>query len=241
MAGACRPVRSNWPEARDCTLFAADYHVTDMARQHRFRRRLARRLRPLRRLSRLQWLLTALMLLAVIGGSTALTLLLRGPTPPPAYTASAPPIALPSTTSTPNGTSAATATPTVTTPKTIRLIISAAGINLPVIQGDGVVVPLHLAMHYPGTDQPGGGSNALYYAHAQPGMFQGLYRLHPGDAIRALRSDGSEVDYKAASFKQVPYNDRAVLAPTPFDEITLLTCTSYDPYTPRYIVIGLPA
>jgi sortase (surface protein transpeptidase) len=31
-----------------------------------------------------------------------------------------------------------------------------------------------------------------------------------------------------------------VLKPTPYDQITLLTCTSYDPTTPRYIVIGLP-
>jgi LPXTG-site transpeptidase (sortase) family protein len=121
------------------------------------------------------------------------------------------------------------------------LIAPAGGIDIPVIQGDGVTVPLHLAIHYPGTDQPGGGSNALYYAHAQPGTFQGLYRLHPGDAIEAVRSDGSILHYKAATFQQVPYNDRAVLNPTPFDEITLLTCTSYDPYTPRYIVVGLPA
>jgi LPXTG-site transpeptidase (sortase) family protein len=70
-------------------------------------------------------------------------------------------------------------------------------------------------------------------------MFQGLYALHPGDDLEAVRSDGSVLHYKAAAFKKVPYNDRAVLDATPFDELTLLTCTSYDPYTPRYIVIGL--
>jgi hypothetical protein len=29
-----------------------------------------------------------------------------------------------------------------------------------------------------------------------------------------------------------------VLLPTAFGELTLLTCTSYDPYTPRFIVIA---
>lgn len=125
-------------------------------------------------------------------------------------------------------------------PMTTRLIIPNANIDLQVVQGDGVSVPLHLAIHYPGTDQPGGGSNALFYAHAQPGMFQGLYKLHKNDAIRALRADGSEVDYHVAALEYVSYNDLSVLKPTPYDEITLLTCTSYDPHTPRFIVIGLP-
>jgi LPXTG-site transpeptidase (sortase) family protein len=186
-------------------------------------------------LSRLQLVVVVGMVMAVIGGATALTLVLRGPAPAPSYTATAPPLALGATgPSTPSAAAGAPVTPT-----TVRLIIPAGGIDLQVIQGDGVTVPLHLAVHYPGTDQPGAGSNALYYAHAQPGMFQGLYQLHAGDAIEAVRSDGTILHYKAATFEKVAYNDRAVLNPTPFDEITLLTCTSYDPYTPRYIVVGL--
>ena len=96
-------------------------------------------------------------------------------------------------------------------------------------------------MHYPGRTSPAAEATPCTTRTPSPGMFQGLYRLHPGDVIEAVRSDGSILHYKAATFKKVPYNDRAVLAPTPYDEITLLTCTSYDPYTPRYIVVGLPA
>jgi LPXTG-site transpeptidase (sortase) family protein len=201
---------------------------------------MARRSRPLRgarralrRLSRLQYAVIAAMLLALVAGSIALVLVLRGPAPAPAYPSS-PPLALGS--GSPGAVSAGPGS-VITT----RLIIPAGGINIPVIQGDGVAVPLHFAIHYPGTDQPGGGSNALYYGHAQPGMFLGLYQVHQGDQIEALRSDGTQVVYKVAAIKKVPYNDRSVLLPTKFDEITLLTCTSYDPFTPRYIVIGLPA
>ena len=205
-----------------------------MQRRRSLRRRLTRPVRRLRRLSRLQWIVIVAMVAAVAGGSTALTLVLRGPAPAPAYAVSAPPIALGS-----GGASASSSPGSPGTPATVRLVIPAGNIDLAVVQGDGVTVPLHLAVHYPGTDQPGGGSNALYYAHAQPGMFQGLYRLHIGDAIDAVRSDGTTVHYKASAFEKVAYDDRAVLNPTPYDEITLLTCTSYDPYTPRYIVIGL--
>ncbi len=188
--------------------------------------------RTLRRMSRAQYAVIATMLLALVGGSVALTLALRGPAPAAPYPTS-PPIAL--------GSSSPKAGAGTSAVVTTRLIIPAGGINIPVIQGDGVSVPLHFAIHYPGTDQPGGGSNALYYGHAQPGMFLGLYSVHQGDQIEAVRSDGTEVLYRAAVFKKVPYNDRSVLLPTRFDQITLLTCTSYDPYTPRYIVIGLPA
>jgi LPXTG-site transpeptidase (sortase) family protein len=182
-------------------------------------------------------LISLAMILAVIGGATALTLVLRGPAPPPQYAASAPPLAIGSA----GVTAAATPAGPTATPLTVRLRVPSAGIDIAAAQGDGVTVPLHLALHYPGTDQPGGGSNALYYAHAQPGMFQALYNVHPGDEIDAVRTDGSVIRYKAAAFKKVSWNDRTVLAPTPFEQLTLLTCTSYDPYTPRFIVIGLPA
>ncbi|MBJ7596306.1 MAG: sortase [Candidatus Dormibacteraeota bacterium] len=106
------------------------------------------------------------------------------------------------------------------------------------VEGDGVHVPLNLAAHYPGTAEPGPSGNAVYYAHAQPGMFLGLYRLHLGDPVRVVQRDGTAMTFHVAAFKRVAFNDRSVLAPTPFGELTLLTCTSYDPYTPRFIVIA---
>ena len=93
-------------------------------------------------------------------------------------------------------------------------------------------------MHYPGTGWPGQGSNSVFYAHAQAGMFLGLYNLHLGDRVTAVRADGSELAYRVTAFEKVPWNDLAVLDPTAFDEMTLLTCTSYNPYTDRFIVLA---
>jgi LPXTG-site transpeptidase (sortase) family protein len=172
------------------------------------------------------------MVLAVIVGVVALVFALR-PAPAEApYTPSAPPLALPSGGS-------FSATPSASTEvAAVRLVAPSGGINLGLVEGDGIHVPMNLAAHYPGTAEPGPTGNAVYYAHAQPGMFQGLYRLHLGDEVRVLRQDGTQLTFHVAAFKKVAFDDRAVLLPTAFGELTLLTCTSYDPYTPRFIVIA---
>jgi sortase A len=174
----------------------------------------------------------AVMLLAAVVGIVALVFALR-PAPAEApFTASAPPLALPSG-------GAITATPSAAAEiASVRLEAPAGDINLGLVEGDGVHVPMNLAAHYPGTAEPGSTGNAVYYAHAQPGMFQGLYRLHLGDEVRVLKQDGTELVFHVAAFKKVAFNDRSVLLPTAFGELTLLTCTSYDPYTPRFIVIA---
>jgi LPXTG-site transpeptidase (sortase) family protein len=198
-------------------------------------RRITRPVRRLAGVSKLKAGIVVAMVLASAGGAAALVLLLNSGPPVAGHAPSSPPLALG-----PQGLRRLPVSDSGSAPTTTRLIIPNGTIDLPVVQGDGVNVPLNLAVHYPGTDQPGGGSNALYYAHARPGMFQGLYQLHKDDEIRAVRADGSEVDYHVAALQYVSYNDLSVLNATPYDEITLLTCTSYDPHTPRYIVIGLP-
>lgn len=198
-------------------------------------RRLMRPVRRLTRVSRLRAAIVVGMVLAAAGGATALVLVLSGAPPHAAPVATTAPLAVDA-----HGLHAVPPVASPGVPLTVRLIVPTAGIDIQVLQGDGVSVPLNAALHYPNTDQPGGGSNALYYAHARPGMFQGLYQVHKDDLIRALRSDGTEADYHIAALQYVAYNDGSVLKPTPYDEITLLTCTSYDPHTPRFIVIGLP-
>ncbi|MGH7686707.1 MAG: sortase [Candidatus Dormibacteria bacterium] len=204
-------------------------------RQRSVWRRVTRPVRRLAAVSKLKIGVVVAMVLAAAGGAAALVLLLNGGHSVTAAAPSSPPLALG-----PQGLRRLPISPNAGAPLTTRLIIPSGTIDIPVVQGDGVTVPLNLAIHYPGTDQPGGGGNALYYAHARPGMFQGLYRLHKDDEIRALRADGTEVDYHVTAFEYVAYNDLSVLKPTPYDEITLLTCTSYDPHTQRFIVIGLP-
>lgn len=173
------------------------------------------------------------MILAAMVGVIALVFALR-PSPSDApYTASAPPLSLPS-----NGAPAPTAQPANAPPAPVRLEAPAGKIDLGLVEGDGIHVPLNLAAHYPGTAEPGATGNAVYYGHAQPGMFLGLFSLHLGDEIRVIMRDGTQMIFHARAFRKVAYNDRSVLLPTDFGELTLLTCTSYDPYTPRYIVIA---
>ncbi|MBV8529067.1 MAG: sortase [Candidatus Dormibacteraeota bacterium] len=198
-------------------------------------RRLTRPVRRLGRVSKLRIAIVVAMVLAAAGGAAALVLILSGPREEAPATAAAPPLALG-----PAGLRPARSVTAATVPLTTRLIAPAGGIDISVVQGDGVTVPLGLAVHYPGTDQPGGGSNALFYAHARPGMFQGLYKLHVNDSITAVRADGSQLAYHVAALEYVPYNDLSVLNQTQYDEMTLLTCTSYDSHTPRFIVIALP-
>lgn len=190
-----------------------------------------RRRRARRPPTRTEWLVAAVTAAALVVGVVALVFALRPPPAPAAYTP-APPLAPP-----PQSTArSSNATPRV--PATVRLIIPAAKINLGVVEGDGLHVPMDLAAHYPGTAEPGENSNAVFYAHAQPGMFQGLYLFHLADEIEALRADGSSLTYQVTAIKYVSYNDRSVLDPTSYDQVTLLTCKSYDPYTDRFIVIA---
>jgi LPXTG-site transpeptidase (sortase) family protein len=175
----------------------------------------------------------AIMVLAAIVGAVAIVFALR-PVPAQApFTPSAPPLALPA-----GGSLLATPSGAHDVVAAVRIEAPSGGINLGLVEGDGVHVPINLAAHYPGTAQPGSIGNAVYYAHAQPGMFQGLYRLRRGDVVRVLRQDGTDLVFHVTAFKRVAFNDRSVLLPTPFGELTLLTCTSYDPYTPRFIVIA---
>jgi sortase A len=173
----------------------------------------------------------AIMVFAAIVGIVALVFALR-PAPAEAPFTPSPPLA------TASG-AAPSATPSGVIPDAaIRVEAPAVGINLGLVEGDGIHVPMNLAAHYPGTAEPGPTGNAVYYAHAQPGMFQGLYKLHLGDEVLVLRKEGTELVFHVTAFKKVAFNDRSVLSPTPFGELTLLTCTSYDPYTPRFIVIA---
>lgn len=204
-------------------------------RKPRMMRRLTRPVRRLGHASKMRIAIVSVMVLAAAGGAAALVMIMSGPHTEVAAAPASPPLALG-----PAGLRPARSVTAPSVPLTVRLIAPAGGIDISVVQGNGVTVPLGLAVHYPGTDQPGGGSNALFYAHARPGMFQGLYKLHKGDGITAVRADGSEMAYHVAALEYVPYNDLSVLDQTPYDEMTLLTCTSYDSHTPRFIVIALP-
>jgi len=122
-----------------------------------------------------------------------------------------------------------------------RIVISRLGIDLRVVEGDGVDAPIGKVAHYPGTSWPGGGSNIYLYAHARDGMFINLWNARIGDEIILTLVDGSQRRYLVSQIlPKVPWNDMSVLAATPTEQLTLQTCTSYQETAPRFLVIAVP-
>src|ERR1017187_6150152 len=103
--------------------------------------------------------LRIVMVLAAIVGVVALLFALR-PAPTEAPYTPSPPLALPS---------GGLAVPTPGTGQevaAVRIEAPSVGIDLGLVEGDGVHVPINLAAHYPDTAEPGSTGNAVYYAHA---------------------------------------------------------------------------
>jgi LPXTG-site transpeptidase (sortase) family protein len=122
-----------------------------------------------------------------------------------------------------------------------RIVISRLGIDMKIVAGDGLDAPLGKVAHYPGTAWPGGGSNIYLYAHARDGMFITLWNANIGDEIVLTLVDGSQRRYLVWKIlPDVRWNDMSVLAPTPTEQLTLQTCTSYQYTAPRFLVIAVP-
>lgn len=123
-----------------------------------------------------------------------------------------------------------------------RIRITRLGIDLQIVEGDGIDAPMGKAAHYPGSAWPGGGSNIYIYGHAQEGMFLSLWNARVGDAIVLDLADGSTRTYVVAQvLPQVPWNAMQYVRPTATEQLTLQTSTSYHPTSPRFIVIAYPA
>jgi LPXTG-site transpeptidase (sortase) family protein len=154
-------------------------------------------------------------------------------TPPPAGVTSVP--ASPSAAVTP----AAGFEPGI---RAVRIRIPSVGIDQPIVQGDGVDAPLRKAAHFPGTGWPGGGTNIYLYGHAREGMFIGLWDVKVGAEIDVDLVDGTQRAYKVTTvLPSVPADAFQYTDPTPTEQLTLQTCTSYQDTAPRFIVIAVPA
>lgn len=122
-----------------------------------------------------------------------------------------------------------------------RIKIATLGIDLAVVEGDGVDTPIGKVAHYPGSAWPGGGSNIYIYGHARVGMFLPLWQVHIGDTVEMDLVDGTSRRYVVTKIlPKVPYDAVSYLAPTPTEQLTLQTCTSYYPTAPRFVVIAVP-
>jgi LPXTG-site transpeptidase (sortase) family protein len=120
--------------------------------------------------------------------------------------------------------------------------IDRLGIDLAVIQGDGIDAPIGKAAHFPSSGWPGGGTNIYIYGHARVGMFIRLWDARIGDTVQLSLVDGTTRNYVVTKIlPMVPWDALGYLDPTPTEQLTLQTSTSYYPTAPRFVVIALPA
>ena len=125
--------------------------------------------------------------------------------------------------------------------KAKRIQIDRLGIDLRIVEGDGIDAPIGKAAHYPGTGWPGGGTNIYIYGHARTGMFLSLWDAREGDQVVLTLVDGTQRIYAITKvIPKAPWNALEYLEPTPTEQLTLQTSTSYYPTAPRFIVIAHP-
>ncbi len=123
-----------------------------------------------------------------------------------------------------------------------RVRIERLGINLPIVEGDGIDAPLDSAAHFPESGWPGDGTNIYLYAHARNGLFGRLTEAQVGDRVVLSMADGSEHAYEVAKIlPAAPWDAMEYVAVTPTEQLTLQTSTSESVTDPRFIVIAYPA
>jgi LPXTG-site transpeptidase (sortase) family protein len=123
-----------------------------------------------------------------------------------------------------------------------RITIARLGIDLAIIEGDGIDAPIGKAAHYPSSGWPGGGTNIYIYGHARAGMFIRLWDARVGDTVQLGLVDGTTRSYVVTKvLPAVPWDAVQYLEPTPTEQLTLQTCTSYSATAPRFVVIAVPA
>ena len=123
-----------------------------------------------------------------------------------------------------------------------RITIDRLGIDLAIIEGDGIDAPIGKAAHFPSSGWPGGGTNIYIYGHARVGMFIRLWDARVGDTVQLGLVDGTTRSYVVTMvLPAVPWDAVQYLEPTPTEQLTLQTCTSYSATAPRFVVIAVPA
>ena len=122
-----------------------------------------------------------------------------------------------------------------------RIRIARLGIDLPIIQGDGIDAPIGKVAHYPASAWPRSGSNIYLYAHARDGAFLALWNARIDDRVQLDLADGTSRVYRVTRvLPRVPCNAMQYVSPTPTEQLTLQTCTAYEADAPRFLVIAVP-
>lgn len=122
-----------------------------------------------------------------------------------------------------------------------RIRIDRLGIDLAIIEGDGIDAPIGKAAHHPGSAWPGSRSNTYIYGHARKGMFIALWQAREGDEVVLDLVDGTSSTYVVTRvLPRVPWDAVQYLEPTASEQLTLQTSTAYEPTAPRFIVVAVP-
>jgi LPXTG-site transpeptidase (sortase) family protein len=122
-----------------------------------------------------------------------------------------------------------------------RIRVERLGIDLPIIEGDGIDAPLDSAAHFPGSGWPGDNTNIYLYAHARNGLFGRLTEAQVGDRVVVAMADGTEHTYEVARIvPDASWDAMEYVAVTPTEQLTLQTSTSESITDPRFIVIAYP-
>ena len=126
--------------------------------------------------------------------------------------------------------------------RAVRIQLQRLGIDLRIVEGDGIDAPIGKAAHYPDSGWPDGGTNIYIYAHARTGMFLSLWDARIGDEVVLALVDGSQRTYVVDEvLPNVPWDAVQYLKPTPTEQLTLQTSTSYYATAPRFVVIAHPS
>lgn len=123
----------------------------------------------------------------------------------------------------------------------LRVTVPDLHIDLPVVPGDGVSVPLNRAALFPGLGTPGSGQRTVLYAHAQPGMFANLAQARAGQSVTVNSATGRALRYTVTEVHtDWPVSDRKWLEHADGEQLVLISCTTYNPFDPRVIVVAAP-
>jgi LPXTG-site transpeptidase (sortase) family protein len=123
----------------------------------------------------------------------------------------------------------------------VRVRLPQLGIDLPVVEGNGVDAPLFKAAHYPGTTWPGEGGRSVIYAHARVGMFGPLFGARVGQEVQVASPNGPIRRFVIQQYyPRWPVTDLAWLRPGDHEQLVLITCTTYNNNDPRIIAVSEP-
>ncbi len=126
------------------------------------------------------------------------------------------------------------------TPAT-ALRLDRLGMDVPLVEGDGVRCPMTRPLTTPARPGPGRAPTPISTVMPGRATFLELWGVRTGDVIEMDMADGRSLDYRVTEIRPVvAWDALEYLAPTPKERLTLQTCLSYDDTAPRFVVVAEP-